>query len=184
MLALRRALPPDEAQRRSAAITKVLLQIPAVQQAPAILCYVSSKDNEVDTLSFIRLLLDEQRMVLVPLMQPGNELCWSRLRSLEDLRPARFGILEPLPESCTFLDPPRNSVCIVPGIAFSSDGYRIGYGGGCFDRFLSVFNGIYSIGLSYDVQMNAVWPIDPMDIPVDLVLTETTIYKQKNNDKR
>lgn len=172
-------MPPDEAQRRSAAITRRLVKLSAVQQAPVILCYVSSKDNEVDTLNFIRMLLDDQRTVLVPVMQPGNELRWSRVYSLDEVHPERFGILEPPPESCAFLEPPQNSVCIVPGIAFSSQGHRIGYGGGYFDRFLSVYDKIYSIGLAYDDQTSAIWPVEATDIPVDLVVTETTLYNCK-----
>ncbi len=179
MLALRRALPPEQAKVKSAAITKRLLDLPEVCTTDPILCYVSSKDNEVDTREFIRALLHENRQVLIPVMQPDKQLCWSNLKSLDELQPTRFGIFEPLPSNYHFSIPPKTSVCIVPGIAFSPDGHRIGYGGGCFDRYLSENNEIYSIGLAFSGQMAAVWIPEPHDVQVNAVLTETDYYKHK-----
>ncbi len=180
MLALRRALPPEQAKAKSVAVTKRLLDLPEVCNADTILSYVSSKDNEVDTREFIRALLQDHRRVLVPVMQPAQQLRWSHLESLNELQPNRFGIFEPLPDDYRFSTAPESSVCIVPGIAFSIDGHRIGYGGGYFDRYLSENSDICSIGLAFEVQTTAVWVPELHDVQVKAVLTETAYYKCKH----
>ena len=175
-LAIRRNLPPEIRVRKSAEIRTRLFALDCVQTADTILSYVASKDNEVDTLPIIRQLLDRQTKVLVPMMQPGETLLWSRLTAIEELVPARFGILEPGPDFQRITPVPNNALCLVPGIVFSANGYRIGYGGGYFDRFLSSFSG-KSIGLAFECQIQAPWIPEPHDRSVSIVLTEENLYQ-------
>jgi 5-formyltetrahydrofolate cyclo-ligase len=60
---------------------------------------------------------------------------------------------------------------LVPGIAFTAQGYRVGFGGGYFDRFLAGFPGV-SIGLAFDLQMTAEFSPDAHDVPVQWIVTE------------
>jgi 5-formyltetrahydrofolate cyclo-ligase len=175
MLELRRTLPPDEAAQRSVAIMERLLESPVMRNAETLLTYVASKDNEVDTRPLIGRLLTEHRRVLVPVTLPGRQLAWARIAALDDLTPSRFGVLEPREHLLRLEDPSPGALCMVPGIAFDPDGYRIGYGGGYFDRFLSACE-VYSIGLAYDLQILDSIPRDPWDRPVNKVLTETAWF--------
>jgi 5-formyltetrahydrofolate cyclo-ligase len=174
-LAARRSLTPDELARRSRAIAERLNSIPEFRDARALLIYVSSKDNEVDTLEPIRNALDDNRMVLVPVAMPSTrEILWSQLRSLDDLEPSTFGILEPRNDRVRPVEPTEADVAIIPGIAFDAAGHRIGYGGGYYDRFLGKFRGT-KIALAYELQIRDSIPVEPHDLPVDTIVTEKRI---------
>ena len=178
-LEARRALSPQDAADRSAAVIERLESLAAFKRARAVLSYVSSKDNEVDTHSLIGRMLNKGRTVLVPIAQPDRAMEWSKLETLDELAPGRFGILEPRMESRRLMAPPPDSIVIVPGVAFTTDGHRIGYGGGYFDRFLASYKGT-SIGVAFDLQIME--PIEMLthDIPVDLVVTESHVYPRSN----
>ncbi|MCX5770613.1 MAG: 5-formyltetrahydrofolate cyclo-ligase [Candidatus Hydrogenedentes bacterium] len=176
-LELRRALDPADAARRSAEIIDRLRRLPAFAAARGFLIYVASKDNEVDTKPLIRSLLKHIYPVLVPVAEPGGKLLWSRLHDMADLEPARFGILEPRPDARRVTKPPADSVIVVPGVAFSVDGWRIGYGGGYFDRFLVTYGGPI-VALAYDIQIVTHIDNDTHDVPMDFIVTETTTYRR------
>ncbi|MCL2633603.1 MAG: 5-formyltetrahydrofolate cyclo-ligase [Oscillospiraceae bacterium] len=63
-----------------------------------------------------------------------------------------------------------NSVCIVPALAYNTENYRLGFGGGYYDRFLKDYKGI-SIGLCYREFITEI-PVEEHDVPVDIVLTD------------
>lgn len=111
------------------------------------LVYVSSKD-EVDTVAFIKRALADGKIVAAPRCDDaGFTMSFYKITLLDDLEKGSYGIYEPK-NYCEKLIFDENSVCIVPGLSFDKNGYRIGYGKGYYDRFLSVFLG-KSIGLCY-----------------------------------
>lgn len=177
-LEARRALTPAQAAGRSAAIIRRLRRLKVFREAREFLIYVASKDNEVDTKPLIRRLLKNGRPVCVPIAEPGGRIAWSRLIDLDDLEPARFGILEPRPQCRRIVPPPPAALVIVPGVAFTRDGWRIGYGGGFFDRFLAGHDGP-SCALAYEMQLLDRLAPDPHDVPVDFVVTETRTYRRR-----
>lgn len=176
-LEIRKALDPADAAARSAEIVARLRRLPAFAAARGFLVYVASKDNEVDTKPLIRSLLKHIHPVLAPVAEPAGKLVWSRLHDVADLEPARFDILEPRPDARRIAKPPADSVVIVPGVVFSVDGWRIGYGGGYFDRFLADYAGPI-IALAYDIQIVTHIDNDPHDVPMDFIVTETTTYRR------
>ncbi|MBP8128053.1 MAG: 5-formyltetrahydrofolate cyclo-ligase [Candidatus Hydrogenedentes bacterium] len=177
-LAARRALLPKTAREHSRAIVARVCSLPEFAAAQAILTYVASKDNEVETRGLIEALLADARPVWVPLARGSSVLVWSRLLALDELAPGRFGILEPRPECRRILDLPRDAMALVPGIAFSAAGQRIGYGGGYFDRFLSRFTGT-AAGLAYECQIAPSWAVDAHDVPVAMVVTERRVLRAR-----
>jgi len=177
MLQARRALADEVVAEKNRAIISRLEQLPEFAQAQAVLTYVSSKDNEVDTQGLIEDLLREGRMVLVPIAGRDRVMVWSRLLSLDELAKGRFGILEPPPEARRIMDPPGGAVAVVPGVAFTREGWRIGYGGGYFDTFLAGFAGT-SIAIAFEAQMVESIPTDQHDVPMDMVVTEAAVYRR------
>lgn len=175
MLARRRAMSAEETAEKSAAIAEHLCALGEFRLPRPLLTYVASKDNEVDTRGLIRDQLRQGRTVLVPIAKADGVLAWSVLMSLDEVAPSRFGILEPQSQYQRIAEPLASSVCLVPGIAFTRSGYRVGYGGGYFDRFLSVFSGI-AIGLAFELQLVDSFPLDAHDIPVHLLVTEERVY--------
>lgn len=175
-LQARRAMSADDVKANSRAILERLYALPEFARAATVLTFVSSKDNEVNTHPLIETLLREGRTVLVPIANPDRTMTWSRLLDMRELIPARFGILEPAPEFVRPTDPPQDAVVIVPGLAFTPDGHRIGYGGGYFDRFLAHFKGA-TISLAFDIQIVESIPTNEHDIPIKIVITETNTFR-------
>ena len=106
-------------------------------------------------------------------LQP--EIKPSLLKSFKELEPGFFNILTPKKEFQRFIDPQEIDLVIVPGVAFKKDGYRVGYGGGYYDRFLSKIPDVPTIAIAFSLQMVDDLPSDSFDIPVDYIYTEESI---------
>ena len=151
--------------------TKIALAVmndTAYKKTDTVFCYVSSA-IEVDTSILIENSLSSGKTVAVPKCF-GEDMRLFRIHSLDGLEKGAFGILEPtdLSEETA---PDENSVCIVPALAFDCDGYRLGYGKGYYDRFLSEYKGV-SIGIIYDEYIIAEIPKDKFDIAVNNVISD------------
>ncbi len=179
---MRRAMDPDVAGRLSEEVRSRLEALPEFLNSKSVLTYVSSLENEVDTLGLIRDCLDSGRIVLVPVAQPGRRLMWSRVDSLDELAPGTFGVLEPMVAARRPVAPPPDAVAVVPGLVFTPQGYRIGFGGGYYDRFLSTFVGV-KVGVAYAFQMAPSVPVEPHDVAMDIVVTEERVYRCRSHDR-
>jgi 5-formyltetrahydrofolate cyclo-ligase len=98
-----------------------------------------------------------------------------QIHGRNELQPGRFGLLQPDPAKAVPIESGDNAVCLVPGIAFTQTGARIGYGGGYYDRFLAHFSGI-SIGLAFELQLAPSLPQDSNDKNVNFLVTENNWY--------
>lgn len=137
--------------------------------------YVSSP-IEVDTKELINSLLAMGKNVAVPLC--NSEICtmkFYQISSLDELHSGTYGILEPQGREERLAKPQSSSVCFVPALSFNSEGFRLGFGKGYYDRFLSEFEGI-TVGLCYDECMSEELVHDEFDQKVRYVITETRLY--------
>lgn len=136
-----------------------------------------SKPIEVDTLGLISAALLNHKRVAVPRCVPGTyDMEFYYIQSMDDLEKGSFGVLEPIVGKCELVTDYEQGLCVVPGLAFDAQGYRLGYGKGYYDRFLSEFKGT-TVGICYTgcVQWNL--PHGYYDKPVDLLITEKYIRK-------
>lgn len=170
----RAQMPVEEARAYAGAIHARLLAMPEVAATPLVLTYVSAKNNEVDTKELIRALLNMGKAVAVPRTMGTGQMEWLRIDSLEELLPARFGLLEPPDNPSKHIASVVTTVVLVPGLAFTPQGFRIGFGGGYFDRFLCDFPGT-SIGLAYDRQITGSFAPESHDVPVRYIVTESQL---------
>lgn len=176
MNARRKTLTRQEWERMSHAICMRIIDVPCFQEADTILVYVSSKDNEVDTRVIIETACEKGKQVLMPVIgAEKGEMFWVTLTDMNALVPGRFGLLEPAPGKTSIMPVPEKGMCLVPGIAFTHEGWRLGYGGGYYDRFLDGFQGI-SIGLAFEMQLVSWLPCDEKDRPVEFLATEVGWY--------
>ena len=173
-LEVRRALQPEICAAAAQAVATKVWALDALEHPQALLSYIASKDNELDTRPIIEKALRRGTTVLVPVCMPKRTLAWSVLSDLHDVAPSAFGVLEPRPDTRECVIPPADAPVLVPGIAFDSHGYRIGYGAGYFDRFLADHAGP-KIGLAYECLMTAQLPHEPHDVPMDFVVTEERV---------
>ncbi len=132
---------------------------------------------EVNTWPVVEDLMARGREVYAPVVQNNPRALLPRLyTSRSHLVPAAFGILEP-PSDAPGLEPQKLDLIIVPGLAFSPAGYRIGYGGGFYDRFLAD-SSAQSVGLCYSAFLRSL-PTDPWDKPVHFIATELAVMGRK-----
>lgn len=173
----RRAIPPEVKAERDRKIFDFVLQMPAYQKAQALFCYVSLPD-EVDTIPLLLDALSKGKQVCVPVSLP--ETCtvdFYEIHSLDDLRPGTYGVLEPDPLRCKKITSfSRNSICIVPGLVFDEEGFRLGYGKGYYDRFLQKYCGT-RVGVCYREMRVKLLPHGYYDRPVHWLVSEDEIKR-------
>lgn len=175
-LAQRRSLSVRERHAMSARIRDNLNQMGEFQAAPLILTYVSAKDGEVETLPLIVALTQGGRRVAVPSVVSRGFMIWRQITGVEQLVGSRFGIPEPGHDCLRIERFPADALILVPAIVYSPSGYRVGYGGGYFDRFLKDFPGV-TIGVAFQMQVINNLPLEPHDVPVDRLVTDRGIIE-------
>jgi len=125
-----------------------IISLNSYNKCETLLTFVST-EIEVDTQRLIEYSLKIGKKVAVPKCVSGTrEMEFYLINSLEDLETATFSVLEPKTEKCKKLANFENSICIVPGLAYDLSGFRLGYGKGYYDRFLSNYSG-ENIGICY-----------------------------------
>ncbi|EKV02185.1 5,10-methenyltetrahydrofolate synthetase [Leptolyngbya sp. PCC 7375] len=173
LLKARQALPPQVWQQKCDRICTHLAQWPTLQNARTILAYCSFR-NEPDLES----LLAQQRSWGLPRCQ-GKELIWHRWFPTcgWPLRSGTYGITEPDPTS-PLVDPRRVDVILVPAVACDVRGYRLGYGGGFYDRMLSQtsWQGKTTIGIVFEFARLPEIPKNRWDCPLDGICTESGLF--------
>lgn len=174
-LASREALSEQERSVLDDRITQKLLATSEYAEATTVLTYVSVL-SEVSTRMFIECALRDGKTVAVPRCLPGHCLEFVAIASLEQLVAAPFNLLEPVKELPALTeDQKNNSICIVPALLVDAKGYRLGYGAGFYDRFLSTYPG-KKICLAYQQSLSrTTLPHTAFDIGVDLVITESEV---------
>lgn len=171
---LRMSMQADEAASKSRAIAALLWRTPEFSRAAVVLSYLSSKENEVDTVGIIERVHAEGRQVFLPVTLPDRSLSWHRYQPGDPLRTVALGIQEPMGGRIVSPAEATRGVCLVPGLGFTEQGDRLGLGMGFFDRFLSE-SGVYGIGLAYECQLQKVLPVETHDMSLPLIVTESRV---------
>lgn len=155
-------------------IQNKLLNLFVVREADVVLTYVSTS-IEVKTLDFISALLEQGKKVAVPkCLNDKGDMDFFLINSLEDLEDGFFGVREPNPETTEKVLTTEKTVCVVPAFLFDEKGYRLGYGKGYYDRFLSKFSG-KTVGICYEENIRDSLMHGKYDRPVTLIVTEKRI---------
>ncbi|MFS9367967.1 5-formyltetrahydrofolate cyclo-ligase [Streptococcus parasanguinis] len=160
-----KALPQTVKTQADEQLTQCLLELPAFQEAKILATYLSF-DHEVSTAGLIQAALQLGKRVCVP-----RTYAQGRMEFVEYdpdiLEKTRFGLLEPN-EKGKLVDKTEIDLIHVPGLVFQSKGYRIGYGGGYYDRYLADFAG-KTVSTIYSIQQKEFQP-DVFDQAVQEVL--------------
>ncbi len=182
LLALRRGLGPSVRAEVDARIAVAVTATEEWREAPAILTYLSVRD-EVDTRELVRLAREDGKVVAAPRVTGPRSLAWYRVEAGDELEVSAMGIEEPAARGERRVDPAclgERSVALVPGLAFDEMGYRLGYGGGFYDTFLGRFRGV-SIGLCRDAALMPsladMGALEVHDRAVGIVATETRLLR-------
>jgi 5-formyltetrahydrofolate cyclo-ligase len=168
-LADRRAITPVDWHQWSGQICQNLRQLPQYQQARTVLAY-SSYRQEPDLSALFE---DAQKVWGLPRCV-DRDLVWHRFDARANtLQPGAFGILEPQSD-WPQLAVSEVDLILVPCVGCDRRGYRLGYGGGFYDRLLADpdWAAIPTIGITFSPMLVATLPIDPWDRRLDRVCTE------------
>jgi 5-formyltetrahydrofolate cyclo-ligase len=163
------SLDPAYRIEASRSIIRQVLELPAWQKAKTVMAYVSMP-MEPDTRELIEQALAEGKTLLLPYCVDREHMVGVPVTDLSGMKIGRLGIPEPepLPEGT---EVPEPEVILVPCVAATLNGIRLGHGAGYFDRFLTEHRGM-TICLCFRRLLRADLPAEDTDVPVDLVITD------------
>jgi 5-formyltetrahydrofolate cyclo-ligase len=169
MRVTRSSIPPGERLRLAGEIEANLFGLPAITEAETILLFYSF-GSEVPTAGIIQRLLDAGTRVLLPFLE-GQDMEAAELRPGASLAATTYGPKEPARRRP--VDSAEVDVVIAPGLAFDAHGYRLGYGGGHYDRYLvRLGQDSTRVGIAFHLQIVPSVPHGPEDQVLDFVVTE------------
>lgn len=171
-------MPREFKGQVDSSVQGMLKRLDLYRDAKSILFYLPIHE-EIDTRLLMEDALDEGKSVVLPYLNNKTaQMEWYEIDSLERVRRGARGMACPPEgkEPLTVVDF-LGTVCLVPGLAFDAEGYRIGYGAGYYDEFLQFYPGD-KVGLVRSVQVsNNPLPHDDHDMPVDVLVTEGSIWR-------
>lgn len=173
---MRAECPARIKQRLDKALTAQVLALDEYQSCGTLLVFVSSA-IECDTHEIIRQAFADGKRVAVPKCRnKSGEMDFYYIRSFSDLEVGAFSILEPSPQNCEKAENVKDGLCLVPGLCFDLEGYRVGFGKGYYDRFLDTFAGI-TAGICYHKYVFRELPRGLNDRHTDILVTERFINR-------
>ena len=182
MLFFRNGQPAAELDDFSSRISRRLFDLQEFEHAKTIAIYLHI-GSEVRTREILAQCISRAKRVIIPVTNRMNRrLIFSELRAPEkELDVGNFGILEPMTEFLRPVPLEEAEIVLVPGIAWDLRCYRIGYGGGYYDRSInSLHNRVLTVGLGYEFQIVREIPITRYDRPVDKIVTERRVITKQN----
>lgn len=187
----RNEMTPEDIRKASRNIFDRLCAQDFYRQSSIVFSYASFR-SEVDTWHFNRQVLADSKILALPKVLGKERMEFYQIKSMEQLVSGYMGIPEPGPECpaiSTVWTEGRKGMILVPGLAFDKSFYRLGYGGGFYDRYLSAgcfkqgagchsksdSRILISCGVAYDGQMVEQVPRESTDCSLDYIVTETGI---------
>jgi 5-formyltetrahydrofolate cyclo-ligase len=176
LLASRAGRSSDERRTAAEALCARVLDLPEIESARSVACYVAMPD-EPGTDPLLAALSARRCSVLLPVLQPDFDLSWGAYEP-GALQPARFGIREPVGEPLGIDAVSTTSVVICPALAGDDEGRRLGRGGGSYDRVLARLPAhVLRVALLYDDEVLSAVPAGDLDEPVHVLVTPTRVVR-------
>lgn len=180
LLTVRGKLTADDIRRRGDQLAARAGALPELTEAETVAAYVSF-GGEPDTRALIEALHDRGVRVLLPVLLPDNDLDWAAYEGRERLRPGRLGLREPAGPRLGASAVTGADAVLLPGLAVDHRGFRLGRGGGSYDRVLarldSAGSGAALVVLLYDDEVRDVLPREPHDRPVRAAVTPSKLLR-------
>lgn len=169
----RASLDAEDKRRLDRSIARRFLSSRDYNGTDTLLIYVS-KGIEIDTHTVIRQALHDGKRLYVPHCRDGANMDFYRIMSENELAPGAFGVLEPTPDGSAAFDEYDAGLCVVPALCFDKAGYRLGFGKGYYDRFLSRYRG-KTAGFAYSFQLKDSLRRGRYDRPADVIFTDSEV---------
>lgn len=166
----------EQYKERSIAIIERLFNEPSIKDRKTIAVTIS-RYPEVETTMIIEQLWKQGKTVVVPKCHPKTkEMSFYAIEQFSQLETVYMDLQEPIIGETELITKDHIDTIIVPGIVFNKMGYRIGYGGGYYDRYLQNFEGSM-ISLAFEEQVVNYVPVEAHDIPVHTIITDTSFIQ-------
>ena len=163
---LKRAMTSEQIDAASARLGELFLNCAQYKEAKTIYGYLPY-NQEVRTVPMLEQAMKDGKRVAVPKCY-GEEMRFIYMDDLSKVEKGYANIPEPIADDPVADD--KTALVLMPGMAFTKDGKRMGYGGGFYDKFLASEPDHPTVALCYDFQMVEDLPTEDYDIPVDCVL--------------
>lgn len=166
-----------ELRRKAAALPKAdvphllerFLQLPQVREADTVMVFCGV-GREPDTDGLIRTLLEQGKRVALPVCLPQRKMEARSITDFSQLEPSRYGIPEP-DGMCPIVPAEEIGAVLVPNLLCDREGYRLGYGGGYYDRWLAGYHG-FTVAVCPADRLVDELPRDRYDVPVQLLICD------------
>ena len=162
----KRGMTDEDIVRRSEKLRELFVSTAAYRNAKTIYGYLSF-NQEVRTAPMLAQALRDGKQIAVPKVC-GDTLKFILMEDLYRVEQSSMGIPEPVVDTPVAED--ETALVLMPGLAFTQNGDRLGYGGGFYDRFLTKEPNHPTLALCYDFQIVDSLPTEAHDVPVDTVL--------------
>ena len=177
----------ENKEELSRAICEKFLSLPEYAAAQTVMFYVDVR-TEVRTRDYLATALTHGKKIVVPWCSDRGELELFWLKGMEDLAVGMYKILEPNPELRNLPDrqvPVADlDLIMVPGVAFTREGARMGHGKGYYDKLLEHARpGAPLVALAFECQLFPEIPTQPHDVFMDKIISEATIYEGRGRDR-
>ena len=164
-------MSPEELKQSDEALFARFLALPQVKEAKTIFGFWGIEGKEPDTKILIKELIAQGKTVCLPRMLPGHLMELPQYLPELPMIDAGFGIWEPNKDA-PLIDKEQVDLVLVPAVTYDRQGYRLGFGGGYYDRWLENYKGA-TVGLCRGAVLQDKVPTEAHDSKVDVLLTET-----------
>lgn len=173
---LRNSISREILIKNSNAIVNNLYSTDEYKSAQTIFTYINT-GSEIITTELIKKAWEDKKTVAVPVMtDKAHEMVFIKITDFSQLKENKYSILEPEIKTENILKADNRTLVIVPGLVFDKEKYRLGYGGGYYDKFIDENETLANIALSMDFQLIDSVIREEFDRPLDKIITETKIY--------
>lgn len=169
VLAETEALPEEYIHESNIKIAENFLALPEYKSSSTVFAYLGV-GREPATADIINAMLADGKTVALPISYKGGIMVPHVIKSLDEMIPGKFGIPAP-PEDTPALEPGEVDLIIVPGVTFDEKGYRMGRGGGYYDRYLEKTRA-FSVGIARSRLVRPV-PVESHDMGVNCLVTDS-----------
>lgn len=177
MLAMRRALSANETESRSSSLKENILSLPEYKNAKKIMAFLAMK-GESNLDGFIRQALLDGKEVYIPVCLPESQMEAGRLIDMEHFEKGPLG-LRNLPAGYEVTSPESLDLVLIPGLAVSQEGIRLGMGAGYYDRYLARVPFEKRVAALWDFQVIPDIPSEPFDQKIAKIVTDKSVIVTK-----
>lgn len=177
MLAMRRALSANETESRSSSLKENILSLLEYKNAKKIMAFLAMK-GESNLDGFIRQALLDGKEVYIPVCLPERQMEAGRLIDMEHFKKGPLG-LRNLPAGYEVTSPESLDLVLIPGLAVSQEGIRLGMGAGYYDRYLARVPFEKRVAALWDFQVIPDIPSEPFDQKIAKIVTDKSVIVTK-----